>query len=853
MEDYLIKMKTLSDNLKLAGSPISSADLIIQTLTGLDSDYNAIVVQLSDKVNLTWVDLQAQLLAFENRLEQLNNFSNLTINPSVSPSANVATISDYRGNKSFSKRGWRGANQRGFRGGRGRGKTSRGRPVCQLCRKPGHLSANCYYRFDKNYMGQPPEENNQNNFTSQSHSAFIASPHTTQDPEWYFDSGVSNHVTHDSNRFQEITGNDGKSALTVGNGEKMKIVASGFTTINTNKKPLNLNEVLYVPNITKNLLSISKLAADNNILVEFHANHCFVKDKMTGTVLVEGKLKEGLYQMTNVLPQSKGNLKAFLSVKESWHRRLGHPSSRVLEEILKSCQIKVSPSDPFSFCEACQYEKSHLLPFNLSTSHAQEPLDLIHSDVWGPAPINSSSGFRFYVLFIDDFSRYTWIFPLKQKSETLQAFIQFKNQVENQFNKKVKALQCDRGGEYRIFQKLALESGIQLRLSCPYTSTQNGRAERKHRHVVELGLTLLVQAKMPLYFWWKAFSTAVFLINRLPSPVIEKQNPYSLLLGKSPDYSLLKPFGCACYPCLKPYNKHKLQFQTTKCVFLGYSSSHKGYKCISPTGRIYVSRHVVFNEDHFPFHDGFLNTRRPVEFTTHPVSFFYPTALANNNENLGQSNLQEHEAESLGNDDDNNDINQSSSSQNSRTCSMQPNSPVRTTHIHEQSTKEHRTDSSSGMKPQNEEVCSNNAATDLASASPLNTHQMCTRSKVGIFKPKHPYVGMAEKMQQEIEPQSVNEALQRPEWKEAMRSEFNALTSNDTWTLIPYEGQKNVIDSKWVFKTKYKTDGTIERRKARLVAKGFQQSTGIDFDETFSPVIKASTMRVILTFAVHCN
>jgi len=100
-------------------------------------------------------------------------------------------------------------------------------------------------------------------------------------------------------------------------------------------------------------------------------------------------------------------------------------------------------------------------------------------------------------------------------------------------------------------------------MSCPYTSQQNGKAERKHKHVTELGLTLLAQAKMSLHYWWEAFSTSFYLINRLPSSVNPNKSPFSLLFGKKPDYNALNSFGCACYPCLKPYNQHKLQFHTT--------------------------------------------------------------------------------------------------------------------------------------------------------------------------------------------------------------------------------------------------------------------------------------------------
>ena len=217
-------------------------------------------------------------------------------------------------------------------------------------------------------------------------------------------------------------------------------------------------------------------------------------------------------------------------------------------------------------------------------------------------------------------------------------------------------IQCDGGGEFKPVQKLSIESGIQFRMSCPYTSQQNGRAERKHRHVAELGLTLLAQAKMPLSYWWEAFSTVVYLINRLPSSVNTNESPYSLLFKKDPDYTALKPFGCACYPCLKPYNQHKLQFHTTRCVFLGYSSSHKGYKCVNSHGRIFVSRHVVFNENHFPFQEGFLDTRNPIKTATNEISTglpFYPAGVTTNNTTEETSNIVDHEEQEL---DDSNTI-----------------------------------------------------------------------------------------------------------------------------------------------------------------------------------------------------
>lgn len=188
---------------------------------------------------------------------------------------------------------------------------------------------------------------------------------------------------------------------------------------------------------------------------------------------------------------------------------------------MHSCKLSVLKNEDLSFCEACQFGKSHALPYTLSTSRAVKPFALVHTNLWGPTPMSSTDGFKYYVIFLDDFSRFVWIYPLRQKSDTLAAFTHFQTMVQTQFATTIQALQSDNGTEYSRIHQLCSQQGILSRFSCPYTSAQNGRAERKHRHVVENGLTLLAQAAMPLSYWWDAFLTAVFLINSLPTSVLD--------------------------------------------------------------------------------------------------------------------------------------------------------------------------------------------------------------------------------------------------------------------------------------------------------------------------------------------
>ena len=122
---------------------------------------------------------------------------------------------------------------------------------------------------------------------------------------------------------------------------------------------------------------------------------------------------------------------------------------------------------------------------------------------------------------------------------------------------------------------------------------------------MELGLSLLAQAQFPFKFWFDVFVSVVFLINCLPTQTLNHKSPFECLFQKVPDYTFLKVFGCACYPFLGLYNTHKLQFRTSKCLFLGYSPAHKGYRCLHPSGRLYIAKTVHFDEYEFPYHSLF--------------------------------------------------------------------------------------------------------------------------------------------------------------------------------------------------------------------------------------------------------
>lgn len=176
--------------------------------------------------------------------------------------------------------------------------------------------------------------------------------------------------------------------------------------------------------------------------------------------------------------------------EDTWHLRLGHSSSGVLQHLKSSNAIVVNKGRTSPLCESCQMGKSSRLKFFQFSSSVSQPLGRIHCDLWGPSPIVSYQGFRYYAVFVDDFSRFSWLYPLHNKGDFYSVFKSFKNLVENQFNAKIKEFQSDGGGEFigQNMKQYLSENGIHNRISCPYTREQNGVAERKHIHFLELGL-----------------------------------------------------------------------------------------------------------------------------------------------------------------------------------------------------------------------------------------------------------------------------------------------------------------------------------------------------------------------------
>ena len=174
-----------------------------------------------------------------------------------------------------------------------------------------------------------------------------------------------------------------------------------------------------------------------------------------------------------------------------WHSGLGHPAFPILKTMLSKFSLPLSSNVLlFKPCNACSINKMHKMPFSTSTLKSSFPLDIVFSDVW-TSPLVPIDDFNYYVIFVDHYTRYTWRYPLKKKSQVHDVFQRFKALVENRFQTKIRTLYTDNGGEYIALTAFLASNGISHCTTPPHTPEHNGISERKHRHIVETGLALL--------------------------------------------------------------------------------------------------------------------------------------------------------------------------------------------------------------------------------------------------------------------------------------------------------------------------------------------------------------------------
>ncbi|KAI5328775.1 hypothetical protein L3X38_028172 [Prunus dulcis] len=899
VSEYLQEVRVIADELAIIDVPLSDDDLLLYILNGVGSDFKEIAaVVRSRDTSISFENLHDKLVEHEAALKRDD-----TVVAAPVITANVTQTSrshtsnrGYRSNNSNSNRG-SFASRNPSRGSFGhphtssidnnsRGSNGPTQPAfTDNSRRSTHMNSTGYRGFCQwcGIQGHSAKRCPQLQYGS--HSQPVANPtshgRSTSSPTWLLDSGASHHVTSNVNTLSGASPYDGPDEIIIGNGSGLGITHVGSTTVpSSSSQSFTLSNVLCVPSMQKDIISISKFNKQNNTSIELFPDFFHVKDLSTGAVLLRGPNKDDVYEWS---PQSFYQPQALVGVVVSpnlWHRRLGHPSHKILQQVLRLSSINVSSKLSESVCHSCLCNKSHRLPFGTSSLTSHGPLDLLYSDVWGPAPYSSIDGFSYYVIFVDHFTKYIWLYPLKKKSDVFSTFVTFKALVENYFKRKITRLYTDGGGEFIKLQHFLSSNGITHLLTPPHTPQHNGVAERRHRHIVETGLTLLHQASLPLTYWSYAFKTAAYLINRMPTPLLHNLSPFTQLFDEQPNYSRLRTFGCLCFPWLRPYNSNKLLPRSRPCLFLGYSPNQSAFQCLDlSSNKLFISRHVQFDESTFPLanlpssipHVTVDNSHTwvsslppvtyvPVHSPTMPVapvvSSSMPSHVTSSSSSASAPVSEPSPSVALA------PIAPLLPSSNPQASVPTSTAPIITPPVHYPAQNDpaqpppHLSPIRTYTRNPNRTVVTFPSSDPHPSNPPIPPvhpdHSMVTRAKAGIHKPNPRYAMTAttHPILSSIEPTCVSQAVKDPLWRQAMSNEFNALIRNGTWELIPSLPSQNLIGCKWVFRIKRHPDGTIDRYKARLVAKGFHQRPGVDFSDTFSPVVKPTTIRIVLHLAV---
>jgi histone deacetylase 1/2 len=244
--------------------------------------------------------------------------------------------------------------------------------VCQICKKGNHEAPDCWYQYVEDY---------------QQKTVGIANTGYGVDTNWYVDSGASDHITSELEKLTVRDKYRGHDQVHTAGGSGMPISSIGHSTFHTHNKNLKLPNILHVPSASKNLISVHRLASDNNILFEFHPNFFLIEDRITKKILHQGRCEGGLYPLVSSSSRGRPHKQVFGVNKPStsrWHSRLGHPSFSIIDRVLRNNNLPSTREGNIdSVCDSCQRAKSHQLPYTTSTSVSKAPLDLIHSDVWG--------------------------------------------------------------------------------------------------------------------------------------------------------------------------------------------------------------------------------------------------------------------------------------------------------------------------------------------------------------------------------------------------------------------------------------------------------------------------------------
>ena len=770
VQEHIRKLTELFEELAVIGDPMKEEDQVVHLLASLPDSFNVLVTALESNADVPKMEVVTERLLHEERKQQDKRSS--------SPSKALSVSRQKKG------------------------------PRCFHCGKPGHFRRDCRQLKAENEKSKLHKGNKsgKNQASIGQHSRCESDVLVVEQAlqagaaeNWIVDSGATCHMCHDKKLFSELQLLEKPTEVTLGDGHTLKGIGHGTVTVTMNQHDGSTSEcrllnVLYVPSLSYNLLSVSK-AAENGKTTEFDKEGCKLLSP-SGRIIARAHRLGSLYYL-----DCRVINRANVSQNKSdqivlWHRRFGHLSKRGLQTLAREGMVhglNSSLSDELDFCESCVNGKLKRASFEVRSCRSTFPLGIVHSDLCGKMNSPSLGGAEYFLTFIDDCTHYTWVYVLKRKSEVFNRFQKWKALVENESGKKLKVLRTDGGGEYTSteFQDFLDSAGIRHEQTVPKTPEQNGVAERMNRTLVESVRSMLADAHLPHEFWAEAVSTAVYLRNRSPTKAVSGKTPYEAWMAKRPSVSHLRVFGCKAYAHVPKDERGKLDHKAKPCVLVGYGAETKGYRLYDINKRkVLFSRDVSFNEN---------ETGIGRDLVSSEGDQYLDLDLSD--EDLFNTDNPDSEAECQGENQ---------------------------TDVEEESITDQSNEVPAPAVPRRSER--------------VRQHPDYYGTWVNTIK------------EQGAEPATVDEAMSSPErkkWKEAMRKEMKSIETNKVWELVELPKGKKTIGCKWVYKRKTDADGSLKRYKARLVAKGYSQQHGLDYDETFSPVARFESLRTLLALAVQ--
>jgi hypothetical protein len=426
------------------------------------------------------------------------------------------------------------------------------------------------------------------------------------DSSWYLDSGCTEHLAKSSNSLKNVRPlekpiqiRSAKSGTFLTAKEMGDIPVE--TVIGEQTKRITIKNVLVVPNLEFNLLSVRRLEMNGlKIIFENGNGNIFKNDELVAVA----HRKEKLYELAFKLPdvECAAVASSTTDTAELWHKRLGHIGRTGLEKVKDLVDgMEVNLPKNSCICPVCVEGKQTKLPHVQLRTRAQRPLQLVHSDLMGPIQNEAYNEKQYILTFIDDYTHFVVVYLLETKSEVFKYFKQYEAMVNSHFERRISRLRCDNGREYlsNDMTKYLKSRGIQHELTIRYTPQQNGVAERMNRTLMERARCMLLGSKLEKCLWTEAILTAAYLVNRSPTSSLKDQVPAELWYGEKPNLNKLKIFGCVAYLRLpNEILKSKLDSRTKTCYMVGYCPN--GYRLWCPQEkRIICGRDIVFDETKF--------------------------------------------------------------------------------------------------------------------------------------------------------------------------------------------------------------------------------------------------------------